>query len=256
MFVLGFVVVGLGQQLGLSSFDLDSILSQLPPVPPVVYVSLAPELLANQEAVVVATGSYAVDQHHVRSARVYIFLKTEDVWIQAFATEEDERLAAHHAPGYWEIALDHIEYADVDGDGLCEAAIFWDSAPMDGMGFSLFQYERILDIVDYETLPGRFREITNDTIVYNEYMEDALLLDVDGDARTEIVRYKQIWEGDTCVECPKRYRVSVWAVRDEKVVPDQKWNNGLSLETEDQFSLSPCDRAALLRLVVEKSTCQ
>jgi hypothetical protein len=256
MFVLGFVVASLGQQLGLSSFDLDAILSQLPPVPPVVYISLAPELLANQEAVVVATGSYSVDQHHVRSARVYVFLKTEDVWVQAFATEEDERLAAHQAPGYWEIALDHIEYADVDGDGLSEVAIFWNSSPMDGMGFSLIQYQRILDIVDYDTLTERFREITDDSIVYYEFMEDALLLDADGDGRTEIVRYKQIWEGDTCVECPKRYRISVWAVRGGALVPDQKWNNGLSLETEDQFSLSPCDRITLVRLVLEKSACR
>jgi len=256
VFALGFVVVGLGQQLGLSSFDLEAILSQLPPGSPVVYVSLAPLLAANRLAVVVATGSYAVDQQHVRSARVYVFLKTEDAWIQAFATDEDQRLVAHRAPSFWEIAVDHIEYADVDGDRRFEVAVFWNSSPMDGMGFSLIQYQRILGILDCDSLTQRFREITDDTIVYYEFMEDTLLLDVDGDSRTEIVRYKQIWEGDTCVECPKRYRISVWTVRDGRVVPDQNWNGGSSLETQDQFSLSSCDRIALLELVLEKSVCK
>jgi hypothetical protein len=248
-------IVAESQEKGISSADLMAVLSRLPSGAPVVYFSRTPQLVPDKDAVVVATGSYSVDATRVRSAKVYFFLKTGDSWTEAFATDEDQRLAEHDAPDFWEISFDRIEYADVDGDHLSEVVIFWNSSPLDGMGFSLIQYDKILNVVDYDGVTGTFREITEDRVVYNEFMDDAFLMNVDSDSQSEIVLWEQIWENAMSVMSPKPYRLSVWEVRSGELVPDPSWNHGTPFETEEEFDLSGCDRVALLRLLLQRASC-
>ena len=164
----------------------------------------------------------------------------------------DERVAAQGLPDDFEVSLLRIEYADVDGDDLKEAVVFWNAEPW--ISTSMIQFDVVVHVIDYEAAGDSFREIINDKFVLNTFNELAFLLNVDCDPSSEIVLFKEIWEGDTCVTCSKRYRLEVWTVVDGELVPDPDWNNGQGWETSEQFRLEDCDFATLLKFITLRSS--
>jgi len=47
------------------------------------------------------------------------------------------------------------------------------------------------------------KRLSQDALVYSTYKELIELEDVDADPEVEIVSYREVWEGNTCVECAK-----------------------------------------------------
>ncbi len=250
--LLSLVIAAEGQERGISGSDLAAVLTQLPPGAPIVYFSRAPRLLPTVDVVVVATGSYSPEPNRIRSAKVYLFLKSDDSWIEAFSTDEDQRLEENQAPASWEISFDRIEYADVDDDRLSEVVIYWNSAST--AAFSLIQYDRILNVVDYDVAAGAFAEITRDRIVFNDYMDDAFFMNVDSDPLIELVLWRHAKLGESIMS-PRPYRLSVWEVQAGQLAPDPAWNHGVPLETEEELDLSGCGRVTLMRLLLQNVTC-
>jgi len=201
---------------------------------------------------VIVTGCHADASARTRSAKAYVFLKGTGSWTVAFSTDEDGRLAGYGAPASWEISFDHLEFADVDGDQLHEVLIYWSSAPP--WAVSLIQYDRIINIVDYDASAGAFSEITGDQFVYNEFLDDTFLMNIDSDQLPEIVFLRHTKLGE-CVMCPRPYKLSVWEVRSRELVLDEGWNDGQPLEVEGEYDLSGCGRAELIRLLLGVPGC-
>jgi hypothetical protein len=236
---------------GLSADDCTAVLRQITPEAPIVYLRYFPDLLPGREAIVIGTTLYWTADGSVRPAKVWIFAGSDSGWSLFHETDMDARLAAQHAPRDWEIGLTRIEAADLDEDDLQELVIWWISEPQ--QGFSLSQLGSILHVLDYDSEKGALREVTDDQIVCNQYTERAVLLNVDCDDADEIVVLNEIWEPDTCVECPKRFRIDVWTVAQGELARDPAWNGGQPLETAAQFSLLDpigCNLVDLLRFVL------
>ena len=238
---------------GLSADDLSCVLEQIPAEAPLVYLQHKTNLLPNQRAVILATDLYFVAERESRAAKVYFFVETPGGWHLAYETDTDERLADQKGPPDWETSLASIECADVDEDSLTEVVVFWDSEPW--QVFSLVQYSTIVHVLDYDIDTSEFYEVTGDRIVCNPYNEDAFLFNVDCDPEEEIVVYEEIWEPGTCIVCAKRYRVTVWTMRDGQLVLDPDWNNGQPWETSECLCLEGCDFLTLLQSVIEGSPC-
>jgi len=253
VFLVCWVLSAAGHQdVGIAMTDLAAILAQLPPSAPVVFVSRAPQLVRTQDAVIVVTGCYADGSERTRSAKAYIFLKATDSWTEVFSTDEDGRLAEYGAPASWEISFQRLDFADVDGDELNEVVVYWNSAPP--WAVSLIQYDRIINVIDYDAATGAFSEITGDQFVYNEYMDDAFLMNVDSDEQLEIVFLRHTKLGES-VMSPRPYRLSVWEVRLGELVPDPSWNDGEPLEVEGEYDLSGCGRVELVLFVLQAANC-
>jgi len=253
VFLVCWVLSAAGHQdAGIATTDLAAILAQLPPSAPVVFVSRAPQLVKAQDAMVVVTGCYADGSERTRSAKAYIFLRETVSWTEVFSTDEDGRLAEYGAPASWEISFERLDFADVDGDELNEVVVYWNSAPP--WAVSLIQYDRIINVIDYDAATGAFSEITGDQFVYNEFMDDAFLMDVDSDEQLEIVFLQHTKLGE-CVICQRPYRLSVWEVRSGKLVPDLHWNDGKPLEIEGEYYLFGCGRVELVSLVLQAAGC-
>jgi len=238
-----------GENVGLTQNDVTIILAQVPLEAPIVYFRCVNGVLQDQRVVVVATDLYFTGPKKTRAAKVYIFTSSTRGWSLAFQTDMDERLAAQGLPADWEISLSRIEFADVDGDGLKEIIVFWNSEP--SQSISLTQFQTILHIFDYSQEEHQFYEATAERLVYNTFRERAFLLNVDCDPEIEIVMFEEIWVQDTCVVCAKPYRVEVWTFQGGKFCMDPSWNKGQALETDEFLSLqNPCDFAKLLRDLV------
>ena len=233
---------------GLAADDAASLVAQLPAKARLVWIRYIPDLLPAREALVIGTTLYKVAEREVRSAKLWIFAEDPAGWELVGETDMDARRDEQELPSDFQISLRQVEALDVDGDRLSELVIWWDSEPW--QGFSLLQCSTVLHILDYDETTRTMREITEDQVVCNQYTERALLLDVDCDDIEEIIVLNELWESETCVECPKRYRIDVWTVADGSLVRDSAWNGGQALETDFQFSLLDCDFISLLRFVV------
>ena len=255
----GVLCVAQSDHSGLSEPECAAVLSQIDSEAPIVYLQYLADLLRGRDAIVIGTTLYRADDGRVHSAKLSVFAKTDTGWALFHETDMDARVVAQGLTGNWEISLARVEAVDLDGDAVRELVVWWGSEPQ--TGFSLVQYSHIVHVLRYDSELGTLCEITGDKIVYSRYTERAMLLNVDRDDVEEIVVLNEIWEPDTCVECPKRFRIDVMTVSDGKLVRDPAWNGGEQLQTTQQYSLldcnqgwssspSQCDLGELLRLTL------
>jgi len=135
---------------------------------------------------------------------------------------------------YW---VTKIEFADIDGDGIDEAVISWDS---DCMGSGWIQ---TLEVLDYDIKKREFCSYRGVTASgpFGGFVVDSL--DSEGNVqRIFAYSYKSdgmdTYTGTECRWCPHRYRVAVYAITDEGLVVDPHWNDGEIAYTQLRF---PCD---------------
>ena len=130
-----------------------------------------------------------------------------------------------------------IEFADIDGDGIDEAVISWDS---DCMGSGWIQ---TLEVLDYDLKEEEFRSYKGVTASgpFGGFMVDSL--DPDGSVQ-RVFAYSfrsdgmDTYTGTECRWCPHRYRVAVYTITEDGLVIDPHWNGGQIAYTQLRF---PCD---------------
>ena len=130
-----------------------------------------------------------------------------------------------------------IELADIDGDGIDEAVISWDS---DCMGSDWIQ---TLEVLDYDLETKEFRSYKGVTASgpFGGFMVDSL--GSDGSVQ-RVFAYSfrsdgiDTYTGTKCRWCPHRYRVAVYTITENGLVIDPHWDNGQIAYTQLRF---PCD---------------
>ncbi len=130
-----------------------------------------------------------------------------------------------------------IEFADIDGDGIDEAVISWDS---DCMGSGWIQ---TLEVLDYDLETKEFRSYKGVTASgpFGGFLIDSL--NPDGSVQ-RVFAYSfrsdgmDAYTGTECRWCPHRYRVAVYTITEDGLVIDPHWNNGQIAYTQLRF---PCD---------------
>ena|GEM_PF-5862599 len=130
-----------------------------------------------------------------------------------------------------------IEFADIDGDGIDEAVISWDSDCM-GSGWI-----RTLEVLDYDLKKKEFASYRDVTTAgpFGGFLVDSL--DPEGNIqRVFAYSYKSdgmdTYTGTECRWCPHRYRVGVYTIAEDGLVVDPHWNSGEIAYTQLR---SPCD---------------
>lgn len=186
-------------------------------------------------------------------AEVWILVQRAEEWDLVYKTDMAERLAEQELPKGFEVSLRDVQVVNLDSDRDKEIAIFWEVAPE--WAISLTNYQTVLHILDYDSASQAYKEVSQDALVYSTYKELIELQDVDADPEMEIVSYREVWEGDTCVECAKRYELGVWTLADGTLIADPSWNNGATMETEVAYSFEECSLPALRLLTLKAGAC-
>lgn len=243
---------------GISPKLLQTFLSYLPPQAPIVYLRYRDKIIPDKEAVLLGTGLYSSDGV-IHAAKLYIFVK-EEQWKLFFSTDMDERLKARGLfESSWEIRLRRVVLANLDRDKQKEIVIFWSSEPY--ANISSIQLQAIIHVLDYDVELQRFREVTDDRLVYHRVYEKALLLNVDCDYESEIVLFRGDISEDYCIFCGKPYYIEVWTLRNGELMLDPSWNDGQIFKVEELLNVSEeefdnvrnCDLVTLLRAVYNQA---
>jgi len=128
-----------------------------------------------------------------------------------------------------------IEFADIDGDGIDEAVISWDS---DCMGSGWIQ---TLEVLDYDPETEELRSYKGITASgpFGGFLVDSL--DPHGSVQ-RVFAYSfrsdgmDTFAGTECRWCPHRYRVAAYVLTEGGLTIDPHWNNGQIAYTQLRFA--------------------
>ncbi len=125
-----------------------------------------------------------------------------------------------------------IEFADVDGDGIDEAVISWDS---DSAGSGWIQ---TLEVLDYDRQAGQFKSYKGITAAGPFGGFKVVSLDPAGRVQ-RIFAYSYVndgMNGEECRWCPHRYRIAVYTLMQDGLAVDPHWNHGKIAYSQLRFA--------------------
>ena len=131
-----------------------------------------------------------------------------------------------------------IEFVDVDGDGIDEAVISWDS-DCAGSGWT-----QTLEVLDYDLETKEFRSYREGITAAGPFGGFKVVsLDLN-DKVQRVFAYSYVnddMNGEECRWCPHRYRIAVYMLAKDGLVVDPHWNNGEIVYTQLRFASDEYD---------------